>query len=109
MKDKTKLYIPLLNSNGSTTLLNAKNLRSLTGLIPSTKSIQENLIACKIRKESYGAEYEPLIIEVDDETWGLIEKDIKSKKYGHVFNKKGLDIVSDMNSDVILVNIINKV
>ncbi len=107
-KNKTKLFIPLLNRNGSTTLLNAKNIKSLADILPDSQAILENLLAFDINSKKYGQQYRPLIVEVDDTKWMELEKEIKSKKHRHIFVNKGFDIINDSKQDIPLVTVTKK-
>lgn len=107
-KDKTKLYIPLLNVNGSITLLNARKVNSLTELIPQTRSIQENLLAWSINKDKFGTEYQPLMVSVNGGKWQELEREINSKQPKNKFVKKAFDLVSDTSQGLPLVTIIKE-
>jgi hypothetical protein len=95
---KPKLYIPLISGNykfPKTTLLNANKLSGLLDLIPTKRAIQESIMANKYKMETLGAEYEPLIVKVNQEKWFELEKEIKRKQPGHNFVKKGFDLISE--------------
>lgn len=104
---KSKLYIPLINLNKiSSTLISVDKIKELEGIIPTVEQIQENLIACKIRQAKFGEDYKPLIVKVPEDKWEALEREIKFKKPGHIFVKKGFDIISDSNLGLPLVTIV---
>lgn len=107
-KDRTKFYIPLPNKNGSTTVLNAKKIKGLAELIPTTQTIQENLLAWDFKNSKFGTPYKPLIVKVTDEQWEQFISDIRSKKPKHIFVNKSFYLVSDTNINLPLVTIVNE-
>lgn len=117
MSKKTKLYIPLVQSLGykgknanrnyqAITLINANNIKSLEGLIPTKEQIQENILANQYQMSKFDIEYQPLLVKVSEEKFNELENEIKQKKPKHVFVKKGFDLISDSQSYIPLVQII---
>ena len=105
MAKKSKFYIPLSNKKGSVTFLNVINIPELFEILPSIEDIQANLIIQRDRK-SRGLEYKPLQRRVTKEKFQELEIAIRKKKANHQFIIKAFDIVGDIDTSIILVQII---
>lgn len=105
MAKKSKFYIPLSNQRGGVTFLNIEKVPELLEILPSIEDIKTNLIIQRDRK-SRGLEYKPLQRRVTEEKFKELEIAIRKKKAKHQFIKKAFDIVGDINTSIILVQIV---